>query len=228
MNGTHALYRFYADNGRLLYVGITNNPGTRFDQHAADKPWWHEVRGITLETYPDRDAVLAAERRAIAVEQPLHNVQHRRSPVRSGPPTQERRIKSTELTWLCETCRKPVTGENGYIHVRRSEVDTVERAWQEWEARRVARLSEQERRFNALQGESLAEMLDLPGDAPWRVHHGKCDPYPDEDDYWFYVNRAKTHAHLLSWTGHFMETKSWIKYTDWDTFIRRVAGVPEA
>lgn len=82
---THnALYRFYTDDGRLLYVGITADPAQRFGKHAATKAWWPEVRGISLEWYDDREDVLAAERRAIAVEGPLWNLQ--RAPMRAARP----------------------------------------------------------------------------------------------------------------------------------------------
>jgi len=72
-----ALYRFYNDGGQLLYVGITNDPPRRMTQHSQDKKWWAQVRGMTVEWYPDRTSVLAAEKRAINVENPLHNVQHK-------------------------------------------------------------------------------------------------------------------------------------------------------
>lgn len=70
----HALYRFYNDIGQLLYTGITNDPGRRFTEHAKEKHWWTEVRGISVDWYDDRTSVLAAEKRAIRVENPLHNV----------------------------------------------------------------------------------------------------------------------------------------------------------
>jgi hypothetical protein len=47
---THALYRFFDEHGALLYVGITNNPGRRWSQHETDKPWWHEVHHVELES----------------------------------------------------------------------------------------------------------------------------------------------------------------------------------
>ncbi|MCP3017276.1 GIY-YIG nuclease family protein [Nocardiopsis dassonvillei] len=71
-----ALYRFYNDGGQLLYVGITNDPPRRMGQHEA-KTWWPQVRGMTVDWYPDRASVLAAEKRAINVENPLHNIQHK-------------------------------------------------------------------------------------------------------------------------------------------------------
>jgi hypothetical protein len=72
----HALYRFFAEDGALLYVGITNNPARRFAQHGAARDWWLEVATIRLEMYPSREAVLAAERAAIVAERPRYNVVH--------------------------------------------------------------------------------------------------------------------------------------------------------
>lgn len=84
---THALYRFYGDAGILLYVGITDNPQRRFGQHAKGKDWWPQVRGISIDWYETRQAVEAAERRAVSVEQPLHNkVLRRRLVALPGPP----------------------------------------------------------------------------------------------------------------------------------------------
>ena len=76
----HALYRFFADDGTLLYVGITLDPGRRWKEHAGDKPWWHEVASTTIERFPGRASVEAAERAAIITERPRYNVTHNRGP----------------------------------------------------------------------------------------------------------------------------------------------------
>lgn len=68
------LYRFYTDTGQLLYVGITMDPAKRFKSHRGKKDWWSDVAGITLEHYETRSELENAERRAIQVEHPLHNV----------------------------------------------------------------------------------------------------------------------------------------------------------
>lgn len=76
-----ALYRFYNDGGQLLYTGITNDPERRFTEHAKAKHWWTTVRGISIDWYEDRESVLAAEKRAIRIERPLHNVRDRSAPL---------------------------------------------------------------------------------------------------------------------------------------------------
>lgn len=74
MSAPQALYRFYDAAGALLYIGVSLNPGRRFQQHAGEKTWWHEVSRIEIESFPDRAAVLAAEAAAIRGERPRHNV----------------------------------------------------------------------------------------------------------------------------------------------------------
>lgn len=74
-----ALYRFFDGEDTLLYVGISANPGVRLLQHREDKPL-RRVRVIELEWFDTAGAAKAAERKAIAYERPLWNVQHRRKP----------------------------------------------------------------------------------------------------------------------------------------------------
>ena len=73
---THALYRFYGAGGTLLYIGITNALPRRLGQHHDDKPWWLGVAEVKVEHYPNRKAVLAAEKQAIIAEKPLYNDKH--------------------------------------------------------------------------------------------------------------------------------------------------------
>lgn len=72
----HALYRFFAHDRALLYVGRTLNPGQRWPAHAHGQPWWAEVASATIETHPDLPSVVAAERAAIETERPRYNVMH--------------------------------------------------------------------------------------------------------------------------------------------------------
>lgn len=73
---THVLYRCYSDNGRLLYVGRTINPGQRLTDHAGYKFWWGDVATIDLEHFETRAELVAAERKAIEAEGPVFNVIH--------------------------------------------------------------------------------------------------------------------------------------------------------
>lgn len=86
----HALYRFLDRDGGLLYVGITADPGVRWKTHSKDKPWWSEVATCTVEHFSTRDAVLAAERTAIATECPRYNVVHNgKRPIPAPAPTMQ-------------------------------------------------------------------------------------------------------------------------------------------
>jgi predicted GIY-YIG superfamily endonuclease len=71
-----ALYRFFAADDRLLYVGITDRLGERWSTHMREKPWWSKVRRQTTEWCDSREAAATAEIAAIKDERPLHNVQH--------------------------------------------------------------------------------------------------------------------------------------------------------
>lgn len=75
-NQNHALYRFYDDHNRLLYVGITSDPRLRFEQHRAAKPWWPDIVVREVTWYPTRELLAAAERDAIQRERPRYNIQH--------------------------------------------------------------------------------------------------------------------------------------------------------
>jgi predicted GIY-YIG superfamily endonuclease len=70
-----ALYRFFNAAGRLLYVGITDHLKRRFEEHAAEKPWWPEVTRKTVQWYPTRTLAAEAELAAIRAERPLCNIQ---------------------------------------------------------------------------------------------------------------------------------------------------------
>jgi predicted GIY-YIG superfamily endonuclease len=71
-----ALYRLYDTRGRLLYVGITNNPEVRWQTHAREKPWWPKVANKTLEWFETRKSAQRVERIEIAEERPAFNLQH--------------------------------------------------------------------------------------------------------------------------------------------------------
>lgn len=71
-----ALYRLRDSDDVLLYVGISEKPLQRWVQHAADKGWWPEVAGMSLEWLDSNAEALAMEAHAIRTEKPLHNVVH--------------------------------------------------------------------------------------------------------------------------------------------------------
>ncbi|MFI6296673.1 hypothetical protein ACIBEJ_34145 [Nonomuraea sp. NPDC050790] len=74
------LYRYYDDQGRLLYVGITNSFKERNAKHAAASPWIIFATRSTTESFPARRDAEEAERSAIWSERPLFNSQRNRTP----------------------------------------------------------------------------------------------------------------------------------------------------
>jgi predicted GIY-YIG superfamily endonuclease len=78
-----ALYRLYDEGGALLYIGISNDPDRRFEQHAYDKSWWPRVARRDVRWLDDRPAAQAAEVAAIKAEAPECNGTH--SPLRRPP-----------------------------------------------------------------------------------------------------------------------------------------------
>ena len=73
------LYRHYDSNKKLLYVGVSLNAAARLAQHRDAAPWFDAITDVKIETYPTREDALAAERRAIAEENPACNIQHRQT-----------------------------------------------------------------------------------------------------------------------------------------------------
>lgn len=73
MSERTALYRLYDEADVLLYVGITNDPETRWTYHARQKTWWPEVHRRAVEWKATRDEAEAAEAKAIGCENPRWN-----------------------------------------------------------------------------------------------------------------------------------------------------------
>lgn len=71
-----ALYRLFDADGALLYIGIANDPKTRWSSHAGEKRWWGDVARKTLEWFATREEAESAEVAAIVGERPQYNVTH--------------------------------------------------------------------------------------------------------------------------------------------------------
>lgn len=77
----HILYRFYDADDTLLYIGITNSPTTRFNQHRSDKAWFKKVVRSTMQHFATRSELAIAELDAIRDEKPKHNIAHTVAPL---------------------------------------------------------------------------------------------------------------------------------------------------
>jgi len=73
--GKTALYRFFDDADRLLYVGITSNPEKRWAQHRrfAATTWWPKATRVATDWHDTREGATAAELRVIRTKAPLYN-----------------------------------------------------------------------------------------------------------------------------------------------------------
>ncbi|MFE7780373.1 GntR family transcriptional regulator [Streptomyces nigrescens] len=78
-NEPTALYRLYDADDQLLYIGIARYPQSRWEQHAGQQTWWHQVARKTVEWYEDRASALEAEACSTAAEKPLYDQSWRRT-----------------------------------------------------------------------------------------------------------------------------------------------------
>jgi hypothetical protein len=72
-----ALYRYFNDVDRLLYVGVAVELERRHYQHSINSHWWRRVVTRSVEWYDSRDLALAAEMDAIQSERPTENFVYR-------------------------------------------------------------------------------------------------------------------------------------------------------
>jgi len=73
----YELYRFFAADGSVLYIGQTCNFLNRLRGHFTSSPWWPEVDRWTHEPYDSLGEVLDAEIHAIRTEAPKYNRLHK-------------------------------------------------------------------------------------------------------------------------------------------------------
>lgn len=90
-----ALYRLYAADGALLYIGITQDLDERWRQHSSRKEWWPQVARRAVSWCVSRSEALRLEAEAIKAEHPLHNVVH--TPMHKAISTSCRRPRGSDL-----------------------------------------------------------------------------------------------------------------------------------
>ena len=71
-----ALYRYFAADGKLLYVGMSGNWMRRQIGHRSHSDWFGLVATMKVEYLPNRKAALKAEAAAIKSEMPAYNSSH--------------------------------------------------------------------------------------------------------------------------------------------------------
>lgn len=72
------LYRHFAGDGSLLYVGISLSWPQRTKAHAKGSHWFDQVAKVEIERFETREDALRAEREAIISERPQFNIIHNR------------------------------------------------------------------------------------------------------------------------------------------------------
>jgi len=82
-NQSTVLYRYFAESGELLYVGISKTFANRAQQHNLGSSWFHDSVTVTLEHFETRKAALSAEAKAIKNEQPVYNIVHNKVALRN-------------------------------------------------------------------------------------------------------------------------------------------------
>lgn len=70
---TASVYRCFAQDGQLLYVGSSGSTMKRLQTHESQTPWWSEVAEVRLERFATLPEARGAERLAILAEKPLYN-----------------------------------------------------------------------------------------------------------------------------------------------------------
>ena len=85
-NRKTTLYKFWNDEGRLLYVGISANGPGRWKAHNKEKIWWDQVKFSQMLHFDTRAEAEQAEAEAIRIERPIYNVIHNGEAARALKP----------------------------------------------------------------------------------------------------------------------------------------------
>lgn len=70
------LYRWWREDGALLYVGKSVSLFARISAHRKSSPFFSSAATMTIERFPDERTLAEAEVRAICDEHPMYNVAH--------------------------------------------------------------------------------------------------------------------------------------------------------
>jgi predicted GIY-YIG superfamily endonuclease len=101
----HLVYRYYAHDDTLLYIGVTNAGLRRAIQHMHDKSWFPQVVHSTFEHFTNRSSAEAREKEAIRAEHPLYNVVYNVPPVNPHIPVRMK-IGGVTVMLLAEAARR--------------------------------------------------------------------------------------------------------------------------
>ncbi|WP_393075190.1 sigma factor-like helix-turn-helix DNA-binding protein [Streptomyces sp. LN704] len=96
-----AVYRLFAEDGTLLYIGSAYDPKVRAKKHR-EKPWWPQVVRQEHEWHPTREAAYVAETEAIEQARPPGNRISGPGAVASPAPKPRARLEADPLFVLAE------------------------------------------------------------------------------------------------------------------------------
>lgn len=121
------------------------------------------------------------------------------------------------LTWNCDGCHAEVGDGAGWVTVDLAAVTRTRGAWQAFDNEQAAKYAAGLGTLHAIRASTL---MDLLGEVPWHVYHKTCDPAPENEAYFWDIERSRTVAELMEWWLH-LAGKNWFAHTDWEGFIRQ-------
>jgi predicted GIY-YIG superfamily endonuclease len=201
------LYRLFAGDGRLLYVGIADDPLARFKQHRRDKFWWPRVTATSMQQFDTRVEAEAAEARAIFTENPVHNMAGA-DPERPDRTLADHPLLVDGIPWRCFHCNR--SAFPGYLQLGEDEFHRYNRALVAWirDNLETFRMSHEERdRAGRGPGSAFALIAEATYPAPmeWDLTCFDCDKGRAFPFWWCYTDAIR-----------------WFGDTNWDGFIDRL------
>lgn len=68
------MYRLFDAEDRVIYIGSTGNAEQRIATHRNTMWWGPTIHRVQIETFPNREAAMLAEREAVQTEFPRWNI----------------------------------------------------------------------------------------------------------------------------------------------------------
>lgn len=122
MSKRNAVYWIYDAEDVLLYVGVSDHFGRRWDQHARSQSWWPDADHQTVRWYASRGDAELAEKVAINDEGPIHNI-------RDSP--WEKRVKD-DGTGFYVALKPPPEKRTGTRGTKREAIRVEPELWREY------------------------------------------------------------------------------------------------
>lgn len=92
-----SVYRIYAADGTLIYVGVTDRGQRRQVEHINSKQWAREMAETHWEHYESREKALSRERELIITQHPKYNLIHHAG---GDPEQMEYRLRAEQYDLL--------------------------------------------------------------------------------------------------------------------------------